>query len=212
MAITFYYASGSPPAWRVWLSLEHKKLPYEMKLLSFSDGDLKKPEFLAVNPRGKVPAIVDDGFTLYESVAIVEYLEERYPGAGLPLFPREPEARAIVRRMVQEVDGYFAPANSKLLRLVLFAKDPDPQEIADARVALIPEIERFEAAIQGDFLAGPLSAADFTFYPMLALTRRIDMKKPQHGVGEHIGPKLSAWMKRIEGLPYFEKTIPPHWK
>jgi glutathione S-transferase len=212
MAITFYYGSGSPPAWRVWLSLEHKKLPYELKLLSFSEGDLKKPEYLAVNPRGKVPAIVDDGFTLYESVAILEYLEERYPSAGLPLLPREPEARATVRRMVQEVDGYFAPANSKLVRLVLFVKEPDPAEIAEARAGLLPELERFEAAIQGDYLAGPLSAADFTLYPMLALTQRIGKKQPQHAIDEHIGPKLTAWMKRIEALPYFEKTIPPHWK
>lgn len=212
MAITFYYASGSPPAWRVWLALEHKKLPYELKLLSFSEGDLKKPEFLAVNPRGKVPAIVDDGFTLYESVAILEYLEERYPGAGLPLLPREPEARATVRRMVQEADGYFGPTNGKLVRLVLFVKEPDPAAIAEARATLIPELERFEAAIQGDFLAGPLSAADFTLYPMLALTQRIGKKQPQHAIDDHIGPKLTAWMKRIEALPYFEKTIPPHWK
>ena len=80
MAITFYWGSGSPPSWRVALALEHKTLPYESRLLSFSGGEHKSKEFLAVNPRGKVPAIVDDGFALWESSAIVEYLDQRYPG------------------------------------------------------------------------------------------------------------------------------------
>jgi len=64
MALTFYYASGSPYAWRVWLALEHKGVPYELKILSFDAGDLKMPEFRVLNPRQKVPVIVDDGFTL----------------------------------------------------------------------------------------------------------------------------------------------------
>ena len=71
MALTFYYGAGSQYAWRVWLALEHKGVPYERKVLSFSDGDLRKPEFLALNPRGRVPVIVDGGASLYESAAIV---------------------------------------------------------------------------------------------------------------------------------------------
>src|SRR6266852_191924 len=80
MALAFYYASGSPYAWRVWLALEHKGIPYERKTLSFDAGDLKTPEFAALNPRRKVPVIVDEGFALYESGAIVEYLEDKRPG------------------------------------------------------------------------------------------------------------------------------------
>lgn len=75
MALCFYYASGSPYGWRVWLSLEHKGLRYELRTLSFSAGDLTKPQYLAINPRHKVPALTDDGLAIYESAAIVEYLE-----------------------------------------------------------------------------------------------------------------------------------------
>ena len=214
MAITLYYASGSPPAWRVWLALEHKKLPYELKVLSFDQGDLRKPEFLAVSPRHKVPTIVDDGFALYESAAIVEYLEDRYPSAGLPLFPRGVEERAITRRTIQEADHYYQPALVKLIQQTLFAPDGqgDPKEIAAARASIIAELDHFEGAIQGDFLTGALSAADFALYPMIALSRRIDKKFPQHSIAGHLGPKLTAWMKRVEALPYYQKTIPPHWK
>ena len=81
MAITFYYGSGSPFAWRVWLALEHKKLAYDLKLMSFSDGDLTRPEFRPLIPRGKVPLILDRPFALTESTAIVEY-PDHPPPAG----------------------------------------------------------------------------------------------------------------------------------
>jgi hypothetical protein len=53
--LTFYYGSGSPYAWRVWLALEIKGFAYEMKTLSFDAGEHKQPGFLALNPRGRVP-------------------------------------------------------------------------------------------------------------------------------------------------------------
>ena len=95
MSIVLYYGSGSPYAWRVQLALEHKALPYERKVLSFSAGDTRKPEFLALNPRHRVPVIVDGDFVLYESNAIVEYLDEAYPGTRRAAVPgRRAHARA----------------------------------------------------------------------------------------------------------------------
>jgi glutathione S-transferase len=212
MAITFYFGSGSPPAWRVWLALEHKGLPYTEKLLSFQNGEHKTPEFLAINPRGKVPAIVDGHFALYESVAIVEYLDQAYPDR--PLFSREPKAAAIARRTIQEVDLYLADANARLVRQTLFKPqgDGDPAIIEAARGDLAREFGRLESQLASEFLAGALSAADYTLYPYLALARRIGLKQPQHSVESLIGPKVQAWAKRIESLPYYEKTIPPHWR
>jgi glutathione S-transferase len=85
VAVVLYYGSGSPYAWRAWLALEHKGVPHELKTMSFAAGDLKTPEYSALNPRRRVPVLVDDSFVLYESAAIVEYIEERWP-AGPPLF------------------------------------------------------------------------------------------------------------------------------
>ena len=184
-------------------------------MLSFASGDLKKPEYLAINPRGKVPSIVDDGFALYESVAIVEYLDQRYPDAGQPLLPRDPRTAATARRMVQEADHYYAAANGKLLRETLFKRGGeagDPKVIAEAALSLTAELASFERSIAGDYLAGPLSAADYALYPYMAISLRIERRYPEQRISDLIGPKLRAWMGRIEALPYFQKTFPPGWK
>ena len=215
MSIHFYYASGSPPSWRVWLSLEHKQLPYEMHVLSFGSGDHKKPEYLSINPRGKVPSITDDGFALYESVAIVEYLDQRYPDAGQPLLPRDARTAAIARRMIQEADHYYAAGNGKLLRETLFRRgggEGDPKVIAEGREAIAAELANFERSIAGDYLAGPLSAADFSLYPYIAMSMRVERRHPDLHIADLVGPKLRAWMARIEALPFFQKTFPPGWK
>ena len=89
MTVRLYYGSGSPFAWRVWLALEHKGIPYHLKTLSFDAGDLKTAEFGALNPRRRVPVLVDGDFAFAESAAIVEYIEDRWP-SGPPLFARDP--------------------------------------------------------------------------------------------------------------------------
>lgn len=213
MAITFYYGSGSPYAWRVWLALEQKSLPYELKVISFSEGDHKKPEFLKLNPRHRVPVIVDGDFAIYESAAIVEYLDEQYV-SGPKLFPGNAKQRAVIRRLVREADSYFTEAMNPLLELVLFTKRENwnPEAIATAYGKFGRELGKWDSAFSGDYLAGEMTAADFTLYPMLALCLRMDIRKPDLNVASLLGPKLNAWMKRIEDLPYFAKTIPPHWK
>jgi len=214
MAIEFYCGSGSPYAWRVWLALEHKALPYTLKMLSFSAGDLKQPQFLAINPRGKVPVIVDDGFALSESAAIVEYLEDAYPDSGERLFPEDIKLRARARRLIREVDGYVAPAMERLVDEILFTAPEawNAEAIAEARDAFAGELARFETELHGDFLAGAVGAADFALYPVIALALRAERKKPDLNVAGNIGQKLSTWMRHLEALPYFTKTYPPHWK
>ena len=113
MSVRFYYGSGSPYAWRVWLALEHKGIPYHLKTVSFDAGDLKTAEFGALNPRRRVPVLVDDDFVLAESAAIVEYIEDRWP-SGPALFARDPRQRAIQRRMVREADDDLADFGERL--------------------------------------------------------------------------------------------------
>jgi glutathione S-transferase len=214
MSITLYYGSGSPYAWRAQLALEHKALPYDLKVISFAAGDTRKPEFLALNPRHRVPVLVEDDFVLYESSAIVEYLDEAYPGRGAPLFPGDAKTRAIIRRMICEVDEDFDAALDPLTTQA-FSKKPeerDPKAIADARKALLEELAMFTRAMRGDYLAGPLSAADYALYTLLAFVWRSQIKLPDLDADSMLTPPLARWKARIEALPYFDKTIPPHWR
>ena len=99
MSLTFYYGSGSPFAWKVWLALEHKAVPYEFRLLSFDRGDTKAPEFLSVNPRGRVPTIVDEGFAapgILGHFQTVERVEDVLPALGAAPAPTlTPEPRLV---------------------------------------------------------------------------------------------------------------------
>ena len=201
MAVKFYYGSGSPYAWRVWLALEHKGIAYHRKTLSFDAGDLKTPEFGALNPRRKVPVLVDDDFALAESAAIVEYIEDRWP-SGPALFAREPRLRAIQRRMVREADQYLAPAGTR------FVTEPGSEEAArDLR----QELALWEEAATGDYLSGELSAVDLTVYPFVALLLRIAGRRADFARGDVVGPRLAAWIDRMQALAIVQHTRPPHW-
>lgn len=214
MNIVLYYGSGSPWAWRAQFALEHKALQYERKVLSFAAGDTRKPEFVALNPRHQVPVLVDGDFVLYESNAIVEYLDEAYPGTGSPLFPGDVRTRALVRRMVLEVDNYFDKAIDPLTTQAFSVKPEErsAEAIESAKAAIRAELEVFTRSMRGDYLAGPLSAADFALYPLVAFIKRCELKIPNLGGEALFTPQLAAWRARIESLPYFEATVPPHWK
>jgi glutathione S-transferase len=212
MTVTLYYGSGSPYAWRAWLALEHKNIAYQLKAVSFDAADLKKPEFRKLNPRQRVPVIVDDDFVLYESAAIVEYLEDKWPGEPR-LFSADLRERAVQRRMVREADQYFAEALERLVEAVLFtpAERWSEDRIASASAGMQKELAVWETAIVDDYLAGALSAVDFTLYPEVALALRIGGRKPGVLPADFMGPRMTAWVRRMAALPIVRKTWPPHW-
>lgn len=216
MALDFYHGHGSPYSWRVWLALEHKAIPYNLKVLSFSDNDTTKPEFVALNPRHTVPTLVDDGYSLWESMAILEYLDERF-ASGPKLYPGDAKARARVRRLVREVEEYLGGEGIDPITSELFFKEggapPDMDRVAKARTRLREELEYFSRELKGKFLAGDApSAADFVLYPYLGYCWRINFRKPEAGLADILPAPMAEYKKRIEALPYFDKTFPPHWR
>ena len=213
--ITFYFGSGSPYAWKVWLALEHKALPYDARRMQFDNGDLKTPAFLAINPRGQVPTLVDDGFAMYESSAMLEYLEDKYPTNGAPLWPADAKLRAIARRRAAEILSHIDPLNGEIFGMVFGAGDQgvDVKAVNKWKIAMAAQLAIADSWLEQDYLAGPtLSATDFTLYPYVAFLGRIDSRKPEYQLLSLVPTKLTAWMKRIEALPYFDKTYPPHWR
>lgn len=97
----------SSASWRVRWALAHKGVPFELVAVDLGAGAQRQPEHLARNPMGRVPALVLDGHTLAESVAIFEYLEETRPEP--PLYPRDPYRRARVRQVVETVNSAIQP-------------------------------------------------------------------------------------------------------
>ena len=110
-SVEIYWISGSPFAWQVLLTAEVKGIPYEGKLLEASKGDLKTPEFLAINPLGRVPALRDGNFTLHESLAIMVYLDRKHPNP--PLFGRTAEEAGWIFQCISEFISDFWPVQSR---------------------------------------------------------------------------------------------------
>ena len=216
MALVFYHGHGSPFSWRVWLALEHVGAAYELKVLSFAEKDTRKPEFIALNPRGQVPTIVDGGFALWESTVILEYLEERFGKGGKSLFPGDVRNRARIRRLVREAEEYLYREGTDPIVDELFWKGdaaPDAARVEKARTRVAEELKAFEKELDGDFLAGAEpTAADFVLAPLLGYVKRITARKPEAKLTELVPPAIEAWGKRMWALPYFDKTFPPHWR
>jgi len=207
--IKFYYGSGSPYAWRVQLVLEEKGIPYEPVLLSFSQGDHKKPEHLARHPHGKVPAIADDGVTVYESTPIVEYLEEKHPEK--PLLPRDPAARARVRMEEFEAALYFGDAFREVGQRVFFTppEQRDQTAIESARAKVRSLLHALEARVKGrgPFLVGEtLTRADLAWLPFVELAARGGVEL------DDATPTLRAWRDHMRQRPSYERSYPPHWR
>jgi glutathione S-transferase len=113
MTMELYWVSGSPFSWRIMLALELKKIPYSGRLLDFSKGETRRPEYLALNGRGKVPTLKDGAFVLSESIAILAYLDEKYPDP--PLFGRGVQEKGLIWRTISECNSYFVPACQEMV-------------------------------------------------------------------------------------------------
>ena len=212
MSLKFFHGHGSPYSWRVWLALEHLGLPYELEVISFSDQDHLKPAFVAINPRHQVPTIVHDGHALWESLPILEYLDEI--ATARKLYPGTAQERARIRRLIREEENHLDDAGLTPVYEEFYKKEmPDMARVETAKAKLAEEIAFFGRELRGAFLAGDApTAADFVLYPEIAYVKRIGEKKPASGLASLLGGPLADWATRIEALPYFAKTFPPHWR
>ena len=120
--LKFYHNPRSPMARRVWRGLLEKQILFEPILMKLN-GDHLQPEYLEINPFHHVPVIVDDGFRMVESIAILDYLEAKYPTPAL--LPKGIQALATVK-MVQMVS-----TNELLPKIIslIFAGEDSPQFI-----------------------------------------------------------------------------------
>lgn len=218
MAIEVYWGSGSPYAWRVLLALEHKRLAYTRHLLQFSKQEHKSPQLLQMNPRGRLPVLRDGDYVCFESLAILYYLDLKYPDP--PIFGHSPEEAGTIMRVICEYQAYIEPHLEKITRAVFSrAADLRSDEITRAMHAAASEARTIEARLsRSDWVVGETySAVDMVIFPGFQLLKRA-LERPEAKelasrfmpVEIHY-PAVGRWVARIESLPGYARTYPPHW-
>jgi len=219
MALTLYWGSGSPFSWRVLLALEHKRLPYEPQLLHFDKQQHQSPQMLKLNPRGRLPVLKDGDYVVFESVAVLYYLDVKYPQA--PIFGASPEEAGVIMRVICEFQAYAEPALSKIVNAVFTGQVAGAiDELTDAMHVAGREARTIEGRLSKEnwIVGADYSAADMVIFPWLQLLRRALDQPVAAELGkrflpmERNYPALARWVRRIESLPGYERTYPPHWR
>lgn len=210
MARKLYWGSGSSWCWRLQIVLEEKALEYESHLLSFSQGDHKKPPVSTLNPRGQLPTFVDGSLVICESGAACQYLEEEYPASGLRLIPHDVKLKARVLQFMYEANN-MADIFTCIFRSYQEAqKGGAPLEgpIWNMKTARLgEELGFWESSLTGKtFLMGDsFTMADAFLYPFIASCVRSSLSLEKY-------PALSAYYSHMSERESVKKTRPPHWK
>jgi|SRR5580704_3000962 glutathione S-transferase len=203
-----YGMAGSTYVWSVRLALAEKGVAHEFVDMPF--GAHREAPHLSRHPFAKVPAFEHDGFALYETQAILRYVDERFESA--PLQPLDVHEFSRMNQIIGIVDAYAWPsiAAGVLFNRVLAPRLGVPVDEAAVSAALpqarlcLKEIERLMG--EGQFLAGErISLADLMLIPLLSYFRRV--AEGETALAEH--PALSDWIKRIETRQSFQVTKPP---
>lgn len=181
-----------------------KGLQWETTWLDLPSGEHKQPAYLAINPVGKVPALIDGATIVHDSTIINEYLEETHPEAQ-PLLPRDPVMRARARAFEDYADAYLMPS---LFKIFWEVRKP----AADRKQAKIDEgwsearghFAWLERQLEGrDYFAGEFGLGDISFIPPLANLERAGYPIPAEF------DRLNAWWRRMQARPSFTASWPP---
>jgi len=201
MAIVLYDAVPSSNSDRVKIVLHEKGLAYERVTLDLARKEQKQPEFLKLNPYGKVPVINDNGKVLFESCIINEYLEEQYPDP--PLMPKDPYLRARGRILVDYVLNYMHEPYWTLRAEMLKAEiERDASVLGEKRRILRNLLGYVEEAL-GDkpYLLGALSLSD------IDILARFFRFESYGAVPAPSLAQLNAWFQRMKQRPSVQAVL-----
>jgi glutathione S-transferase len=195
----------SPYAKKVFLTLDHKAIEYEVDVIVPYYGD---DSFTGLNPLRRIPILIDGDFVLPDSTAICEYLEDRYPERSLR--PADVKERAKARWVEEMADSWLSDAllwklfYHRVIRPRLWKVPMDEAAIAQATDHDIPEmVDWLEGVAPTDgFLFGELSLADLScaaFFRSAALSSwEPDPARWPHTAG---------WVARVQALPLFQRSV-----
>jgi glutathione S-transferase len=199
-----YHNPLSPNVRRVRLTAAVLELPLEEKVLDFSKGEHKNPEYLALNPNGAVPTLVDGDFVLTESRSIMQYLASKRPDSGL--LPRDEAQRADVTRWQFWDATHFSPqlgtlTFEKVLKVMMGLGEPNTVKIEEA----LSNFRRFAGVLDKRLegktyvVGNALTLADLTLASSLMYAQQTEAPVAEF-------PNVQAWLSRITTLPAWKKS------
>jgi glutathione S-transferase len=209
MPLKLVIANKAYSSWslRPWILLAHFKIPFEEVVIPLDLPDTRK-QILKFSPNGKCPSLHDGAISVWESIAIVEYVAEKYPDKAI--WPKPKAARALARSLSAEMHaGYQAlrghyPTNFR--RAVKKRELTSDVEAEVARIEAAWAGARKEHGKAGPFLFGRFSAADAMFAPVVNRfhTYDVPVKKGTRDYMDAIMalPAWKAWIKDAEAEPW----------
>jgi glutathione S-transferase len=189
---------------RVRIVLREKDVPHEEVEVDLPRRAHKGPEFRRLNPFGQVPVLEDGDLVVCESVAILEYLEERFPEPRL--LAADPAARALTRQFMLWSGDYVYGPWEAWMRPVIAPREPvDAAARARARADLALHLDVLEQRLAGrDWLIDAYSLADVCYAPVVTVLDRVSL-----GDLAATRPRVAAWTERLRARPAVRDTAPP---
>ncbi|MEI6445957.1 MAG: glutathione S-transferase family protein [Nostocales cyanobacterium ELA583] len=196
--LKLYHFPISPNSRRVWITLIEKGLDVELVELDLR-GEQSKPEFLAINPFKHIPVLVDDGFNVVESLAILDYLEAKYPTPAM--LPTDAKDLGIVKMVEMVSANELFPTVSQLMPVIFNLPTQNEAAIEQAKIKISTVLQFFEGMLDQRpyFGSNHLTLADIvagTIVPMLLLA----------GISLDEYPKVKAWCDRLIARPSWTTT------
>jgi glutathione S-transferase len=200
---TVYGVPGSPYLRSALLGFEEKGVAYRLRPMGF--GETKTQEHLTRNPFGRIPVVDHGDFRLYETQAILRYLDDLYPAP--PLCPKNPRAKARMNQLAGISDWYFFPKVSATIAFQRFAVPmmggtPDEAVIAAAKPDAVNCVQAIEGLMGDVYLTGEeISIADLMLIPHVHYFALTPEGKEILREG-----KLQRWVERMRRRPSLERT------
>ncbi|EJU00546.1 glutathione S-transferase C-terminal-like protein [Dacryopinax primogenitus] len=213
--LVFWSGWFCPFVARAWLALEEKGIPYRASGFLALRSEVaeeyhnaeykevnpykKEPEFLAISPKGLVPAITYRGKPLHESLVICDFLEEAYPDTP-SLYPKDPYDRAQVRLAIDLVGKSFLPPFFRLLQ------SQEPEKQAQALEEVTEALKKYSKKIVGPYYMGSqFTLADIVLAPWVA--RLPIVEKHRNFSASAVGDKFVQWVKAVQARESFKKIL-----
>jgi glutathione S-transferase len=189
--------------WRVRIALHEKGATYEEVQVDVYSSPQRSPEFLRLNPFGQIPVLEDDGLVIAESLAILEYLEERYPVPAL--MPVDVGARAIARQWMCWSTDYWPTAWKKWIAPRIPGGTWTNESVSEGRREIAAHLDVLEARLtEREWLVERYSLADVCYAPLVLVLDRVDL-------AEEVStrPAVSRWVDRLRQRPAVQATMIP---